>query len=198
MARRKHQEGKAVDASQRFYEQNARATLGTMWEMTITHRAVMDVWTSHQRLKKGKQAVTKDEIEDQVKSGVPKNKAAEASLFEAELKITRALRDLFPRWESAIARGDSDEFRRVADILDLIKNEGAKSPLLAICTIFKRASQNSFFEPGEWPFTTSKLRKWIAEETGKEYPTNKVREAATQVGIPLIDGRGKKKKTAGK
>jgi hypothetical protein len=196
MARRKHQEGKAVEAGQRHNEQLARATLGTLWEMSYDHDALKTVWEGHRIIAKGKKGVGRKEIEREVKAGVPRKSAADSYLYETEKKVIAALKILFPRWESAIARGDSDEFRKVADIIDLIKNEGAKSPLLAICSIFKWEAENTFWRPEEWPWTTSRLRNWIAFETGKEYPTNKIRSAAEQVGIPLADGRGKGKKKA--
>jgi hypothetical protein len=209
MARRKHQEGKAVEAGQRHNEQMARATLGRLYEMTFVHYLLVKVMEGQKVLDGGKENVPKEYIRKQRRDfpksgrfpGITESAAADMFLWEnGESKVRRGLRDIFPQVESAIRKGDSDEFRRIADVIDLIKNEGAKSPLLAIISTFKWERENGSFYgesfPDEpWPWTTSRLRDWIRAETGKEYPTNKIRSAAEQVGVPLADGRGKGKKT---
>jgi hypothetical protein len=198
----KHQEGKAVEADQRHSEQLARATLGRLYEMTFVHHLLLKVMEGQRVLDGGKKNVPKDYIQKQRRDfpksgkfpGITASAAAEMFLSDhGESKIMDGLRGLFPHVEAAIRKGDSDEFRRIADVIDLIKNEGQKSPLLAICSIFKWEAENRFWTPEEWPWTSSKLRDWIRAETGKEYPTNKITEAAKQVGVPLADGRGKGK-----
>ena len=204
MSRRKHQEGKAVEAEQTHGEQLSRATLGRLYEMTYVHYLMLKIMEGQRVLDGGKKNVPKAYINKQRRDfpksgrfpGITASDAAEMFLQDkGENKIMDGLRGIFPHFEAAIRKGDSDEFRRIADVIDLIKNEGEKSPLLAICSIFKWERENGVFQGEPWPWTTSKLRDWIAAETGREYPTNKIREAAQQVGIPLADGRGKGKKT---
>jgi hypothetical protein len=189
MSRRKHQEGKAVEADQTHGEQLARATLGRLYEMTYVHYCLKKMMEGQRVLDGGKKNVPKAYIERMGGDVTP-----EMFLwYQGECKTIEGLRGVMRHVEAAIRKGDADEFRRIADIIDLIKNEGEKSPLLAICSIFKWEREDAVFcDDEQWPWTTSKLRAWIASETGKEYPTNKIREAAQQVGIPLADGRGKR------
>ena len=208
--KRKHQEGKAVEADQRHSEQLARATLGRLYEMTYIHYLLLKVMDGQKVLDGGKKNVPKDYIQKQRRDfpksgkfpGITASDAAQMFLREnGENKIIAGLRGMFPHIEVAIRKGDSDEFRKIADVIDLIKNEGQKSPLLAIISTFKWERENGVFYGGPWadkpwPWPSSKLRDWIRAQTGKEYPTNKITEAAKQLGLPLADGRGKGKKDA--
>ncbi len=125
----------------------------------------------------------------------PKSKPADAVrnyLSEnGEEKIRSGLRDILPYLEYFFRKGDSDSVRKIADVMDLIKNGTPRSPLLrAVAKIW------AIYSPSiDGPINSSRLRDWIAAETGKEYPTNKITEAAKQIGLPLADGRGKGKRT---
>jgi hypothetical protein len=174
--------------------------------MTYVHYLMLKIMEGQRVLDGGKKNVPKAYINKQRRDfpksgrfhGITASDAAEMFLQDqGENKIMDGLRGIFPHFEAAIRKGDSDEFRRIADVIDLIKNEGEKSPLLAIVSTFKWERENGAFYGGPWsdepwPWTSSKLRDWIRAETGREYATNKITEAAKQVGLPLADGRGKR------
>jgi hypothetical protein len=196
MSRRKHQEGKAIEPGQRISEQIARAKLGRLYEMTYIHRCLSKIIEGQRVIDAGKNAVPKDFIKDQKKTipGLSKTKAEGIFLWEqGESKILTGLRDIIPHIEVAIRKGDADEFRRIADLIDIIQKQTPTSPVELRCAELKRAAMNTFWKEGEWPWTASKVREWIADQTGIEYPTNKISAAAKRVGLTLRNGRKKKK-----
>lgn len=183
MSRRKNQEGKAIEKEQSALEQMKRAQLGTLYDFREVFKTMRIINTQDRAL------------EDLRGWSEDEKKAIRDQFLLSKSNAWGVLR----LWiEQAIAKGDSDAFRNFADLLDQIKSRESRSPLAEHLAHFRfemeRLKNNEPTAGNIYPFTTSKIKKWIFAMSGNEYPTNKIREVATQLGIPLAEGRGKGKK----
>ena len=169
MSQRKHSNAKEIKPTQHWIKQGDIAKLGKLAELHQFSDAVEWVQQSY-RL--GKDAPW-----------------ANRSLVEGIL-----LKELL----SAIEAGEANFFNQLRDIVTSLKKNEVASPIEHSLVELRRLSAMFLRDDPDhtllenWPWNPTKLRRYVQEETGTEFSLVAIRKAAQRVGIPLVDGRGKR------
>jgi hypothetical protein len=212
MSRRKHANARAFDPKGDPIENQIRADLGTLapfHQLAVVVRILREQYQRRDEvLKAGKRAP--DIHPDILKlHGYPK--ISQAAAMDKALKLEDDLLEdnrqkLHNFLDHAIFSADHEAVRAFADILEKEKNndweqgDGLSHPTHYQLARFKWLADlalknnpaDSFVTP--WPPTSTRLRRWIKDRTGKDPGDKEVREAARQIGLPIAKrGRPKKK-----
>jgi hypothetical protein len=141
--------------------------------------------------------------------GYPKISKAEAKAKALKLEddaLDENRKQLHNFLDHAIFSADHEAVRAFADILEKEKNnvweqgDGLSHPTHYHLASFKwladgllrKHPTHHLVTP--WPPTSTRLRRWIKDRTGKDPGDKEVREAARQIGLPIAKrGRPKKK-----
>ena len=203
MSRRKHANTKGFDAKGDPITNQIAADLGTLapfHQLAVVVRILREQYKRRDEvLKAGKK--TPDVHPDILKlHGYPKISKALArakmlKMDDDELEANR--QKLHSFLDHAIFSADHESIRALADILEKENNndwepgDGLSHPTHYQLARFKwfadgflrNNPSHAFVTP--WPPTSTRLRRWIEDQTGKAPGEKEVREAAKHVGIPL-------------